>query len=87
MVATMLVSDLVIHGWDLATATGQQFQCNTDLADATLGFVAATADQGRGMGLYGDAWPVGGQSSSLDRALAVSGRDPEWSSSTGPAPR
>jgi uncharacterized protein (TIGR03086 family) len=35
MVATMLVSDLAIHGWDLAQATGQNYRCEEDVAEVT----------------------------------------------------
>lgn len=80
VVATMLASDLVIHGWDLAKATGQGFQCDGEVAAMTYAFISETAEQGRGMGLYADPVPVSPQAPALDRALGLSGRDPQWRS-------
>jgi uncharacterized protein (TIGR03086 family) len=77
-VATMLASDLVLHGWDLARATGQQLRCSPVLAELALGFIAETAEQGRAMGLYGPPVAVADDAAPLDRALALSGRDPHW---------
>jgi uncharacterized protein (TIGR03086 family) len=82
-VATMLASDLVIHGWDLARATGQDFRCDDAVADMIHRFVADTAAQGRGMGLYAEPVPVADGAPALDRTLGLSGRDPQWT----PPPR
>lgn len=79
-VATMLASDLVIHGWDLALATGQDYRCDGDLAELTLGFITETGEQGRSMGIFAEPVPVTADASALDRALGLSGRDPAWSS-------
>jgi uncharacterized protein (TIGR03086 family) len=78
MVATMLASDLVVHGWDLARATGQDLRSSPAVAELTLGFVADTAEQGRTMGLFGPPVPVAADAPPLERALALSGRDPAW---------
>ncbi len=74
----MLVADLAIHGWDLARATGQPFTCPDAVAEVTHRFVAATAAQGRSMGLFADPEPVAAGASALDLAVALSGRDPGW---------
>jgi uncharacterized protein (TIGR03086 family) len=78
MAAAMLASDLVIHGWDLARATGQPYSCEEATADLTRQFLIDTGDQGRAMGIYAAAVPVGADASILDQALAISGRDPQW---------
>jgi uncharacterized protein (TIGR03086 family) len=77
-VAAMLATDLVIHGWDLARASGQEYRVEQDAAEATYRFVAETAEQGRGMGIFGEPVPVAEGAPALDRALALSGRDPGW---------
>lgn len=74
--AAMLVSDVVIHGWDLARATGRPFRVDDDVAAATLEFVTAMGEQGRTMGAFGPAVHVPDGAPVLDRALALSGRDP-----------
>ena len=83
LVATMLASDLVLHGWDLARATGQVFTCDDEAAAMTLRFITDTAAQGRTMGLYAEPVPVAADASALDRALGASGRDPGWAAVAG----
>ncbi len=81
----MLGTDLVIHGWDLARATGQDYRVDDDLAEQAYRFVAGTAEQGRGMGIFGEPVPVDG-GAPLDRALGLSGRDPGWSPGSAAPP-
>lgn len=83
LVAAMLASDVVIHGWDLARATGQDYQCEADLAEVTYRFVADTGQQGRRMGIFGPPVPVAADAPVLTRALALSGRDPGWAPPPG----
>ncbi|GGQ39154.1 TIGR03086 family metal-binding protein [Couchioplanes azureus] len=78
VIATMLVSDLAIHGWDLARATGQDYHCDDDVAEATWRFLAETGEQGRRMGIYGTPVTVADHAAPFERALALSGRDPHW---------
>ena len=78
MAAAMLLSDFAIHGWDLARATGQEYRCDDDVAEATYQFVVDMGDQGRQMGIYGAPVPAGDGAPAFERALALSGRDPHW---------
>jgi uncharacterized protein (TIGR03086 family) len=82
LVATMLASDLVIHGWDLARATGQEYRCDGDTAELARQFVADTGDQGRAMGIFAEPVPVATGASTLDQVLGLSGRDPQWTPPT-----
>lgn len=75
---TMLASDLVLHGWDLAKATGQAFTVSEAAAALTFEFVEASAGQGQAMGIYGRPVPVDGGAPLLERAIGLSGRDPGW---------
>ncbi|MEU9831290.1 TIGR03086 family metal-binding protein [Streptosporangium sp. NPDC048047] len=79
LTATMLTSDLVIHGWDLARATGQDYRCAGDVAESAYRFIVDMGEQGRQMGIYASPLPVKDEAPALDRALALSGRDPYWS--------
>ncbi|OJF10343.1 TIGR03086 family metal-binding protein [Couchioplanes caeruleus] len=78
MIATMLATDLAIHGWDLARATGQDYHCDDDVAEATCRFITDMGDQGRQMGIYATPVTVAGNVAAFERALALSGRDPRW---------
>ncbi|MCT2585777.1 TIGR03086 family metal-binding protein [Actinophytocola gossypii] len=77
-VGGMVTGELVLHSWDLARATGQRPGWDESLAEFVRAEVARNADQGRAMGVYGPAVAVGSDASALDRALALSGRDPAW---------
>ncbi|MBJ6638174.1 TIGR03086 family protein [Streptomyces sp. DHE7-1] len=73
------VDELVIHGWDLARATGQLYAPDPDALDTAHGFLLAAAeDAGRGGGIFGPVVPVPEGASLLDRAVGLSGRDPQW---------
>ncbi|GAA3106648.1 TIGR03086 family metal-binding protein [Streptomyces echinatus] len=79
-VAGAVVADeLVIHGWDLARATGQDYTPDPAALASAHGFLLAAADDpDRGNGLFGPVVPVPPGASSLDRAVGLSGRDPGW---------
>jgi len=70
--------DLVIHGSDIARATGQPWS----IGDEDAATLHATAD-GWGDALYSEgvcsaALPVPDDASATDRLLARLGRDPDW---------
>jgi uncharacterized protein (TIGR03086 family) len=78
-VAGAVVADeLVIHGWDLARATGQEYAPDEGALRMTHGFLAAAEDKERGEGIFGPVVPVREDAPLLDRALGLSGRDPSW---------
>jgi uncharacterized protein (TIGR03086 family) len=78
MAGSMLAADLVLHGWDLARATGREAGWPEAAAEATLSFLTGMAAQGRAMGLFAEPVPVPEGAPVLDRALGLSGRDPAW---------
>jgi len=71
------LDELVLHGWDLARATGQAYDCDEATARALLGFVSQFDPAGT-PGLFGPALEVGEDAPVFDRVLARAGRDPEW---------
>jgi uncharacterized protein (TIGR03086 family) len=80
-VAGMVAADeLVIHGWDLARATGQPFDCDPGSLQAATRFVEEMSEPGQSRdGLFGPAVPVPDGATPLERVIAMSGRDPGWS--------
>ena len=79
LIGGMVVSELVVHGWDLAQATGQRPSWDDDLLLYVHDEVANSAEHGREMGIYGPAVAVPAPSSMLHRLLGLTGRDPAWS--------
>ncbi|MBY5161944.1 TIGR03086 family metal-binding protein [Salsipaludibacter albus] len=76
------LDEVVLHGWDLAVATGQPFTVDPDLLPAVHGFVEATAAPEMAdarEGLFGPVVEVDDDASPLERVLALAGRDPRWS--------
>jgi uncharacterized protein (TIGR03086 family) len=75
------LDELVLHGWDLARATGQPFRCDPASTAAVLEFTSASArpENAAGReGLFGPVVPVPEDAPPLDRALGFAGRDPGW---------
>ncbi len=73
------LTELVLHGWDVAGATGQEFHCPPRTAEAVLGVVTEFADVYRQYQGFAEPVGVDAAACAFDRALALSGRDPRWS--------
>ncbi|SFE64815.1 TIGR03086 family metal-binding protein [Streptomyces mirabilis] len=71
--------ELVVHGWDLARATGQEYEPDEVALRAAYGFLAVAAENsGPGEGVFGPVVPVPDDAPLLDRVIGLSGRDPGW---------
>ncbi|TDV51925.1 TIGR03086 family metal-binding protein [Actinophytocola oryzae] len=77
-IGDMIISELAVHAWDLAAATGQKLDLPDDTLSYLLPSVAANAEQGREMGLFGPEVTVAAEAPPLDRVLGLTGRDPAW---------
>lgn len=78
--ASITMMEMAVHGWDLATATGQDYTMDPDLAGAVLETVKQLATpESRQGGAFGSEVQVGDGASVQDQLLAYSGRDPNWS--------
>jgi uncharacterized protein (TIGR03086 family) len=78
MVGSMVLCEFVVHGWDVARATGQAFTCAPETAAAVHEVLTQIAPQGRRMGAFGPEVEVAATAPLLDRALGLAGRDPAW---------
>jgi uncharacterized protein (TIGR03086 family) len=77
-VAALNLAEMVLHGWDLAVATGQRYQVSDRAAAVALDAVAANAELFRQYKGFADPVEVPAGAQALDRVLALSGRDPGW---------
>jgi len=68
----------VLHGWDLATATGQAYAVDDAVTAAALAAVEANAELFRQYKGFAEPVTVASDAPVLDRTLALSGRDPDW---------
>jgi uncharacterized protein (TIGR03086 family) len=74
--------ELVVHGWDVARATGQPYACEPELLAAAESFLAmfASPDAPAGPDVpFGPSRQVPAGTPKLDRVVALAGRDPGWS--------
>ncbi|MCW2534490.1 MAG: hypothetical protein JWQ26_189 [Modestobacter sp.] len=74
------LNEVLVHGWDLAVATGQPYDVDGAAAAACLRFTvdfAAGAPEARA-GMYGPVVPVPDDAPVLDRLLGQTGRNPSW---------
>jgi hypothetical protein len=72
-----LMQEIVLHGWDLAVASGQTPRFSDEVAGTVLRWLEAENDLLRKDNWYSE--PIATDSPSmLERAVARSGRDPHW---------
>jgi uncharacterized protein (TIGR03086 family) len=82
-VAALNIAEMVLHGWDLAAATGQAYTVSEPAAAAALHAVEANAELFRQYKGFAEPVEVPSTAPVLDRLLALSGRDPAWTPTPG----
>ncbi|MER5911023.1 TIGR03086 family metal-binding protein [Streptomyces sp. NPDC001982] len=75
-IASMIIKELAVHGWDVATATGQEYRVSEGAGRLVLDVVETHGDLYRQYDGFADPVPVPADAPVFDRALAASGRDP-----------
>jgi uncharacterized protein (TIGR03086 family) len=78
-VAGVVAADeLVVHGWDLARATGQAYAPDAGALNAAYQMLAPSVDDPSRGTIFGPVVPVPEGAPLLDRVIGLSGRDPGW---------
>lgn len=72
------LNELVVHGWDLARATGQPYDPGRQTVEAVHGLVSQQASAEGTPGLFGPSISLPADAPLLDRVVALTGRDPGW---------
>ncbi len=70
----MALVEPVVHGWDLAVATGSPVRLDDDAVASLLAAAEAMGGQLAATGMYAPALPVPGAASPQERLLALLGR-------------
>jgi uncharacterized protein (TIGR03086 family) len=81
MVGVTVADELVVHGWDLARATGQPYQPDPAAVDAARSFLDLFASPDAPAGdevAFGPSRSASDGAPALDQVLALAGRDPSW---------
>jgi len=80
LAATVALQEVVLHGWDLARATGQDYEPDPAAVETVLGFTEMVAQPEQAelrRAIYGPPFPAA-TASIWGRTLALAGRDPSW---------
>lgn len=79
VMAVVALDELVVHGWDLAVATRQDYRPDDESVRRSLGFAGSVGDDPEERaGLYGPVVPVPADAPLLHQLLGATGRDPAW---------
>ena len=70
-VGAMLIMEMALHGWDVARATGQEFNADDTTAAALLHIVQAQAELFRTYQAFADAIEPSESATAFERALAL----------------
>lgn len=82
-VAQFFTTDVFLHTWDLARATGQDDTLDPERCAAVLSGMEPLDEVLRASGQYGARVPVPADASVQDRLLGFIGRDPRWAPTLG----
>ncbi len=72
----LVVTDVLVHTWDLATAVGLEADLDEELAAGMLAGMEPIDEVLRSSGHYGPAVPIDPDAPVVDRLVAFTGRDP-----------
>jgi uncharacterized protein (TIGR03086 family) len=74
----MWLVDMIVHGWDLSRATGQEYGPDPEAVSRALRFTDQMVEMGRQRGAFGPPVAVPDDAPPFDRLLGLIGRDPSW---------
>ena len=76
--AGITLMELTVHGWDLATATGQEIKLDPETAAMAAMVTSQAGEAARESGVFGPPVPHTPGAGPVENALADSGRNPNW---------
>ena len=79
--ALVAIDEVLLHGWDVARATGQPYRPTDAECETVLPIVTPDdqAPDGSGREIFGKVVAVPDDAPFFDRILGLAGRDPNWS--------
>ncbi|MEJ8648748.1 TIGR03086 family metal-binding protein [Streptomyces sp. MS1.AVA.3] len=72
------LNELVLHGWDLARATGQDYLPDAASLGVSYALLVPMAESPDRVPVFGPPVAVGADAPLLDQVVALSGRRPDW---------
>ncbi|GID97227.1 TIGR03086 family protein [Amorphoplanes digitatis] len=74
---TVAINELIMHGWDLARATGQEYAADPRILEQLIEFLSQGPREGT-PGLFGPVVEVDDEADLLEQTVALAGRNPHW---------
>jgi uncharacterized protein (TIGR03086 family) len=84
MVGLTAADEVAVHGWDIARALGQPYDCEPAVLEGARNFLTQFSSPDAPAGpevMFGPSRELPGDAPLLDRVVALAGRDPGWSPS------
>jgi uncharacterized protein (TIGR03086 family) len=81
MVGITAADELVVHGWDVARAMGEPYECEPQMLDAARRFLEMFVSPDMPSGptvAFGPPRPPTDGATELEQVVALAGRDPGW---------
>lgn len=76
-VGTVAMNELIVHSWDLARATGQEYAADPRTLETLIEFLSQGPAEGA-PGLFGPVVPIESEATLLDQTIALAGRRADW---------
>ncbi|MCW2522288.1 MAG: hypothetical protein JWO63_623 [Frankiales bacterium] len=79
-VGLIALDEILVHGWDIAVASGQSVRFESELVEAAYEFVRdSVAQNPQGTpGMFGPPVPTRPDAPLLDQLIGLTGRRPDW---------
>lgn len=78
MAGMFVLDELIVHGWELARATGQPFEAGEEDVQALIDFLESLPPMEEAKGFFDPPVPIADSAPAQDRLIALTGRDPSW---------
>ena len=77
VLGTVAMNELIMHSWDLARATGQDYAADPRTLEVLIEFLSQGPAEGA-PGRFGPVVPIESEATLLDQAVALAGRRAGW---------
>ncbi|MXP23289.1 TIGR03086 family protein [Gordonia sp. HNM0687] len=78
VMGTIALSELVLHGWDVARTIGVDYTLDDDVLEVVYDFHHPPGPQSEREGMFGPVVEVPADARLVDRLAGLTGRDPFW---------
>jgi uncharacterized protein (TIGR03086 family) len=83
MIGAFGMNELVVHSWDLARSTGQDFAADPRILEPLIELLSQSPAEGS-PGMFGPRVEIEDEAALLDQVVALAGRDPRWRPASTP---